>query len=105
MHYNDKLDKQVITNIIKRHIKPIEKQKQIKLIINYTKFKTSKFIKNNINFAKILLNHTNVANTFISPFRECLPKNKNNSYIDYRTTTLSRPLTHHFSENSTIKQH
>ena len=28
-----KLDKQAITNIIKRHIKPIEKQKQIKLII------------------------------------------------------------------------
>ena len=33
MHYNYKLDEQTITNNIKRHIKPIEKQKQIKLII------------------------------------------------------------------------
>ena len=43
MYYNYKLDEKAITNIIKRHIKPIEKQKQIKLIIYYTKFKTSKF--------------------------------------------------------------
>ena len=28
MHYNYKLDKQAITNIIKRYIKPIKKQKQ-----------------------------------------------------------------------------
>ena len=33
MHYNYKLDEQARTNIIKRHIKPLEKQKQIKLII------------------------------------------------------------------------
>ena len=33
MHYNYKLGKQAITDIIKRHIKPIERQKQIKLII------------------------------------------------------------------------
>ena len=31
MHQNYKLDEQAITNIIKRHIKPIEKQKHIKL--------------------------------------------------------------------------
>ena len=54
MHYNYKLDKQAITNIIKRHIKPIEKQ--IKLIY-YTRFKTSNLIvKNNTNSAKIHLN-------------------------------------------------
>ena len=50
MHYNYKLDGQARTNIIKRHIKPIKKQKQIKLIIYYTKSKTSNFIvKNNTN--------------------------------------------------------
>ena len=49
MHYNYKLDEQAITNITRRHIKLIEKQKGIKLIICYTKFKTSNFIvKNNI---------------------------------------------------------
>ena len=35
----------------------MEKQKQIKLIIYYTKFKTSTLmVKNNINSAKTLLN-------------------------------------------------
>ena len=50
MHNNYKIDEEAITNIIKRHIKPIEKQKQIKHIINYTKFKTSNLIvKNDTN--------------------------------------------------------
>ena len=34
MHNNYKLDEQALTNIMKRHIKPIEKQKQMKLIYN-----------------------------------------------------------------------
>ena len=105
MHYNYKLDKQAITNIIKRHIKLIKKHKQIKLIV-FSKFKTSNLIiKNNINSAKIHLNQTNVVYKFICPFWECLPKNKNNSYIGYTTTMLSHRLTYHFSENRAIKQH
>ena len=53
MYNNYKLDEQAITNIIK----PIKMQKQIKLIIYYTKFKTSNLIvKNNTNSAKIHLN-------------------------------------------------
>ena len=69
MHYNYKLDEQAITNIIKRYIKYIEKQKQIKLIIYYTKFKTSNLIvKNNTNSTKIHLNQTNVVYKFICPF-------------------------------------
>ena len=40
MHKNYKLDEHVITNIIHGHIKPIEHQKQIKLIIYFTKFKS-----------------------------------------------------------------
>ena len=103
MHYNYKLDEQAITNIIKRHIKPIKKDKQIKLIIYYTKFKTlNLIIKNNTDSAKIHLNQTNVVYKFICPFRECLPKSKNNSYTGY-TTTLSHHLTYHLSENSAIK--
>ena len=57
MHYNYKFDKQAITNIIKGGSKPIKKQKQIRLIIYYIKFKTSNLIvKNNTNSAKIHLN-------------------------------------------------
>ena len=71
MHYNYKLDEQTITNIIKRHIKPIEKQKYINLIMYYIKLKTSNpIVKNNTNSAKILLNQTNVAHKFICPFRD-----------------------------------
>ena len=106
IYYHYKLDQQLITNIIKRHIKPIEKQKQTKLIIYFTKFKTSKLIvKNNINSTKIHLNQTNVVYKFICRFRECLSKNKNNSNIGCTTTTLSRCLTYHLSENNAIKQH
>ena len=105
MHYNYKLDGKVITNIIKRHIKPIEKQKQMKLIICNTKFKTSNLIvKNNTNHAKILLNQTNVVYELMCPFEECLSKNKNNIYIGCKTTKLSHRLTYHFFENSAIKQ-
>ena len=46
MPYIYKLDEQAITNIIKRHIKPIDKQKQIKHIY-YIKFKTSNLIVKN----------------------------------------------------------
>ena len=69
MHYNYKLDEQAITNIIKRHIKPIEKQKQIKIIIYYPKFKTSNFtVKNNTYSVKKILNRTNVVYKFICLF-------------------------------------
>ena len=105
MHHNYKLDEQAITNIKKRHIKPTEKPKQINLIF-CTKFKTPNLIvKNNTNSAKICLNQTNVGNKFTCPFREYLPKNKNNSYIGYTTTTLSRRLTYHLSDHSATKEH
>ena len=57
MHHNYKWDEEVITNIIKRHIKYIEKQKQIEFIICYTKSKTANLIvKNKTNSAKTILN-------------------------------------------------
>ena len=54
MHKNYKLDKQVITNIIHRHIKPTDHQKWMKRIVYYAKFKTSNLIiKNNTNSPKL----------------------------------------------------
>ena len=53
MHKNYKLDVQVITGIKHRHIKLIEYQKQIKLMVYYTKFKTLNFVvKNKANSLK-----------------------------------------------------
>ena len=106
MHYNYKLDEQAITNIIKRHIKPIKKQKQIKLIINYTKLKTSNLIvKNNTNSTKINLNQSNVVNKFICPFESASRKTKIILTLAITSTMLSHCLTYHLSENSDIKQH
>ena len=94
MHKNYNLDEQVITNIIRRHIKLTEPQKQIKFIIFYTKFKTSNLIvKNNTNSPKTLLNQTNVVYKFTGPFREYLSENNitPNTYIGHTTTRLSSP--------------
>ena len=92
MHKNYKIDEQVITNIIYRHIKSIEQQKQIKLIIYYAKFKISNLIvKNKRNSSKISLNQTNVVYEFTCQFQESLSENnteKINTYISHTTTTL-----------------
>ena len=55
MHKNYLVDEQIITNVIHRHTKPTEPQKQIKLIIYNTKFKTYNLIvKNYTNPPKTL---------------------------------------------------
>ena len=72
-------------------IEPIEQQNQLKLIIYYTKFKTSNFIvKNSTNFSQTFLNEF----VNLRPFRECLSENiiTANIYIGHTTTTLSRHL-------------
>ena len=77
MHKNCKFDEQVITNFIHRHIKPIEQQKQMKLIIYYTRSKASKLIvKNNTNSLNASLKQTNLVYEFTCPFRECLLEKK-----------------------------
>ena len=54
MHKNNKLEGEVISNVIHRHVKDTEPQKQIKLIIYNIKFKTSYLIvKNNSNSPKL----------------------------------------------------
>ena len=99
MHFDYKLDEQTKTNNIKRRIKPIEKEKLIKPVIYFTRFKTlNLLVKNNTNSDKILLNLTNIVYKFIGPFRECLSKNKSNIHIGYTTSTLSHCLTNHHSE-------
>ena len=108
VHKNYKLDEQEITNIIHRYIKPTEPQKQIKLIISDTKFKTSNLIvKNNTNSLKTLLNQTDVVYRFTCIFWECLSENNTtpNTYIGHTITTLSCHLTYHLSDLSTIKLH
>ena len=85
--------------------KPTETQKQIKL--DYTKFKTlSLRITQPPIHKKNLLRQTNIVYKFTRLFQECFTENSiiPNSYIGYKTTTLSRRLTYHLSDISAIKQ-
>ena len=95
MHKNYELDKQVITNIICRHIKLTERQKQIKLIIYITEFEMSNLIvKNNTNSPKTFLNQINVVYKFSYPFQKCLSENNitANTFIGHKNNhTLSLP--------------
>ena len=107
MHKNYKLDEKVLTNIIYRHLKPLEHGKQVKLIIYSTRFTSFNLIvKNNTKSSKTFISQNNGVNRFTSPFREGLSKNNitANSYIGYTTTTPCRRLTYHFSDISAIKK-
>ena len=47
MHYNHKLDENVLKTLIKRNMLSTDPNKKIKLIIYYSKFKTSYLVINN----------------------------------------------------------
>ena len=107
MHKSNKFDEQVINNIIHGHIKPTKPQKQIKLIIYHSKFKTSSLIvKNNTNSSKTSLTQTNVVYKFTCTFQECFSENNitPNTYIGC-AITFFHCLTYHLSDISVIKQH
>ena len=102
MHKNYKVDEQVITKIIYRHIKPTEPQKQIKLIIYYIKFKTSNLIVT-IQTPPNPLTQTNVVYKFTCSFRECFSENNITPITDVGLTTTT--LSCHLTNISAIKQH
>ena len=77
----------------------------MKLIIYYNEFKTSNLvIKNNSSPSIGLLLKTNVIYQFKYPLGDCISEN-NNIYIGLTSTTLSRRLTMHLSDTSSIAQH
>ena len=79
--------------------------KKGRLIIYYNKFKTSnQIIFNNTSFSTELLDWTNVAYMFKRPLGDCVVK-ENNVYIGLTTTTLSRRLTMHLNDSSSIDLH
>ena len=79
--------------------------KKIKLIIYYNKFKTSNLvIRNNSSPSIGVLQKNNVIYKFKCPFGDCIADN-NNIYVGLTSTTLSRRLTMHLSDTSSIAQH
>ena len=95
MHYNYKSDE--------KNIKIIETYSP--LIIYYNKFKTSNLvIKNNSSPSIGFLQKTNIIYQFKWPLGDCIFGN-NNIYVGLTSTTLSRRLTIHLSDTSSIAQH
>ena len=77
----------------------------IKLVIYYNKFKTSNLvIRNNSSPSIGVLQKTNVIYKFKCPLGDCISDN-NNIYVGLTSTTLSRRLTMHLSDTSSIAQH
>ena len=78
---------------------------KIKLVIYYNKFKTSNLvIRNNSSPSIEVLQKTNVIYKFKCPLGDRISDN-NNIYVGLTSTTLSRRLTMHLSDTSSIAQH
>ena len=91
--------------LIHKNILPTDPNKKIKLIIYYNKFKTSNLvIRNNSSPSIGVLQRTNVIYKFKCPLGDCISDN-NNIYVGLTSTTLSRRLTMHLSDTSSIAQH
>ena len=104
MHYNYKSDEKIMKTLIHRNILPTDPNKKIKLIIYYNKFKTSNLvIRNNSSPSIGVLQKTNVIYKFKCPLGDCISDN-NNIYVGLTSTTLSRRLTMHLSDTSSIAQ-
>ena len=104
MHYNYKSDEKVSKTLIYRNILPTDPNKKIKLIIYYDKFKTPNLVIKNNSSPIGVLQKTNVIYQFKCPLEDCFSGN-NNIYIGLTSTTLSRRLTMHLSDTSSIAQH
>ena len=104
MHYNYKSDEKILKTLIHRNILPTDPNKKIKLNIYY-KFKTSNLvIRNNSSLSIGVLQKTNVIYKFKCPLGDCIFDN-NTIYVGLTSTTLSRRLTMHLSDTSSIAQH
>ena len=93
----------IMKTLIHKNILPTDPNKKIKLIIY--KFKTSNLvIRNNSSPLIRVLQKTNVIYKFKCPLGDCI-SNHNNIYVGLTSTTLSRRLTIHLSDTSSIAQH
>ena len=104
MLYNYKSDEKILKTLIHKNILPTDPNKKIKLIIYYNKFKTSNLVRNNSSPSIEVLQKTSVIYKFRCPLGDFISDN-NNIYVGLTSTTLSRRLTMHPSDTSSIAQH
>ena len=105
MHYNYKSDEKKWKHWFTKTYSPLILIKKIKHIY-YNKFKTSNLvIRNNSTPSIGVLQKTNVIYKIKCPLGDCISDNNNNIYVGLTSTTLSRRLTMHLSDTSSIAQH
>ena len=107
MLYNYKSDEKILKTLIHRNILPTDPNKKKKLIIYYNKFKTPNLVIRNNSSPSIGVlqkKKNNVIYQFKCPLGDCISDN-NNIYVGLTSTTLSRRLTMHLSDTSSIAQH
>ena len=106
MNYNYKSDEKILKSLIHINLPPpTDPYKKIKVIIYYNKIKTSNLvIRNNSSPSIMALQKTNVTYQFKYPLGDCISDNKN-IYVGLTSSTLSRRLTMHLSDTSSIAQH
>ena len=81
MHYNCKLDRNILKTLIKRNIFPTDPNKKIKLIIYYNKFRTSNLVIYNNSIPSIgVLQKTNVIYQFKYILGNCVSENNSLNY-------------------------
>ena len=106
MHDNYISDEKISKTLIHRNILPTDPNKKKKLIIYYDKFKTSNLVIKNSSSSSIgvLQKKNNVIYQFKCSLGDCISEN-NNIYVGLTSTILSRRLTLHLSDTSSIAQH
>ena len=98
-----KVDERILTDIVKRGVKPTNEEDSVQLTIYYKNKKTSQLVmKNNLNEKEGDLSRTGIVYQYTCPIGDC--KTRNVCYIGMSTTTLSRRLTYHL-QNGTPKNH
>ena len=95
-------DERVLQHIVKKNVKCRDDTHQLKLHIYYQSTKTKHLIMRNNPAETRPLMRTNVLYQFDCPFEDC--RLRQNSYVGFTWTTLSRRLTMH-KQSGAIKTH
>ena len=104
-HSNYKIDEHILKNLTPKNVLQPIPTKKVRLILYYNKFTTSKLIiSNNTSPSTELLDRINVVYMFKCPRGDYVSK-ENSVYVGLTTTTLSRRLTMHLNDSSSIALH
>ena len=96
-----KVDEEILTKIIKKHVKPVDNSTTIRLLIFYKNFRSKQLlIKNSPTTRTSPIQQSHLVYQFTCPHEDCLLRKS--SYIGLTTTTLSRRLTCHLSDGAPL---